>query len=141
MGLAVKVDTSDVDTLTGDLGKLATGLDRELRRVSADIARQIAGDARSKARSLGGVAGHSAPGVSGEETAAGGEVVLDGARYPTVLGAEFGGRGRPTTQQFQPHRGTENGYFLYPTLRASEDQTDEAYVEALDEAFKEAGFR
>lgn len=142
-GLEVKVDTGDLDGLVDDLGRLADDLDRELQRTSVDVSRQLAADARSKARSLGGVAGHSAPGVTDAETSDGGEVVLDGSRYPTILGAEFGGQGRPTTQQFDPWRGgvDSGGYFLYPTVQAADKDIDEAYDQAADHALKEAGFR
>ncbi len=37
------------------------------------------------------------------------------------FGAEFGGQGRPTTQQFRPNTGT-TGYFFYPTLRADSER-------------------
>jgi hypothetical protein len=48
------------------------------------------------------------------------------------LGAEFGGRRRPTTQQFKPWLGHE-GYALFPTIRQSREETIEDYLKALDE--------
>lgn len=48
------------------------------------------------------------------------------------FGAEFGGGGKPTTQQFEPHKGTE-GYWFFPTLRDDEDQMLTAYAAVLDE--------
>lgn len=55
--------------------------------------------------------------------AAGGKVVgksRKGTRRPSAgdifFGAEFGGQGRRTTQQFRRHRGT-TGYAFYPELR------------------------
>lgn len=36
-----------------------------------------------------------------------------------ALGTEFGGRRRPTTQQFRPHEG-KVGYFFWPSLRDNE---------------------
>lgn len=46
------------------------------------------------------------------------------------FGAEFGGRGRPTTQQFRPHRGT-TGYAFYPTLRERSAELIDAYKSEL----------
>jgi hypothetical protein len=48
-----------------------------------------------------------------------------------AAGAEFGGRGRPTTQQFQPY--TSEGYFLYPAIRETEDQADALYIDHIDD--------
>jgi hypothetical protein len=47
------------------------------------------------------------------------------------FGAEFGGRGRPTTQQFRPHTGTR-GYWFYPTLRRKIPALLDGYQDALD---------
>jgi hypothetical protein len=49
-----------------------------------------------------------------------------------IYGAEFGGRGRPTTQQFLPHRGRD-GYFLFPTIRARGLDDTALYLRALDD--------
>lgn len=48
------------------------------------------------------------------------------------FGSEFGGGGKPTTHQFNPHKGTE-GYWFFPTLRADEDRMLDAYAAVLDE--------
>ncbi|MFV0446390.1 MAG: hypothetical protein ACK5Q5_22685 [Planctomycetaceae bacterium] len=57
--------------------------------------------------------------------------VSGGGRVSEVFfGAEFGGRGRKTTQQFQPHRGTR-GYFVYPTFRADEDRMMKRWEQAV----------
>jgi hypothetical protein len=47
------------------------------------------------------------------------------------FGAEFGGQGRPTTQQFRPHTGTV-GYAFYPTFRRHIGTVIDAYGDALD---------
>jgi hypothetical protein len=47
------------------------------------------------------------------------------------FGAEFGGRRRPTTQQFRPHTG-RTGYAFYPALRDVTDDLVRAYVDGLD---------
>lgn len=47
------------------------------------------------------------------------------------FGAEFGGRRRPTTQQFRQHRG-RRGYAFYPALRHHTDDLIRAYLDGLD---------
>jgi hypothetical protein len=47
------------------------------------------------------------------------------------FGAEFGGRGRRTTQQFRRWKGT-TGYAFYPTLRAHSIELIDAYRDALE---------
>lgn len=51
-------------------------------------------------------------------------------------GAEFGGRRRPSTMQFLPHKG-QQGYFLYPTARARGKRYFEMWAEAIDKAFRD----
>jgi hypothetical protein len=47
------------------------------------------------------------------------------------FGAEFGGQGRRTTQQFRPHTGT-TGYAFYPMFRRHTGDIIDAYGKALD---------
>lgn len=58
-----------------------------------------------------------------------------GARRPRAgdvfFGAEFGGQGRKTTMQFQPHNGTE-GHFFFPTLREDHDKIMDTWLDAVD---------
>jgi hypothetical protein len=104
---------------------------KELAAASKDVATFVAADARGKAEGLGGVAAKVAPSVKGSGTARGGAVTLGGSSYPMAEGAEFGGRGRPTTQQFEPHLG-RTGYFVYPAIRENADEIEAKYVESLD---------
>ena len=55
-----------------------------------------------------------------------------------AAGAEFGGQGRPTTQQFRPHLGRQ-GYFLYPTIRDNQDRIEDEYLSKVDDLIKRAG--
>ena len=48
-----------------------------------------------------------------------------------VFGAEFGGRGRPTTQQFREWRGNR-GYAFYPTLRDHRSDVVDAWQLSLN---------
>lgn len=108
---------------------------RELAEASKDIALFVADDARGKAEGLGGVAARVADTVKGSGTARGGALTLGGAAHPEALGAEFGGQGRPTTQQFRPHKG-RTGYFVYPAIRDNADKIESAYVEKLDDLLR-----
>jgi hypothetical protein len=47
-----------------------------------------------------------------------------------ALGAEFGGRGRRSTQQFRPHTG-QTGYFLFPAVRAKRERVLDDYRSAV----------
>lgn len=53
------------------------------------------------------------------------------------FGAEFGGQGRSTTQQFKPHRG-KHGYFFWPTIRRDEEKIARQWLEAVDQVVGEA---
>ena len=50
-----------------------------------------------------------------------------------MFGAEFGGQGRPRTQQFPPHNGNL-GYFLYPTVRELGPKAAEDWFDAVADA-------
>lgn len=64
--------------------------------------------------------------------AGGARTVRPGVRGGDVFfGAEFGGRGRPSTRQFPPHRG-RRGYFMWPTLRADTDRMFKQWSKAVD---------
>lgn len=121
--------------LRRDLKAISADAPKELVEASKEIASFVADDARDKAAGLGGVAARVADTVKGSGTARGGAITLGGAAHPEALGAEFGGRGRPTTQQFQPHKG-RTGYFVYPAIRDNADEIESAYVEKLDDLFR-----
>jgi hypothetical protein len=108
---------------------------KELNAAAKEVAAFVADDARSTAAGLGGVAAHVAPSIKPSGTARGGAINLGGAAYPMALGAEFGGRGRPTTQQFQPHLG-RTGYFVYPTIRRDGDRIESEFSEKLDDLMR-----
>lgn len=60
------------------------------------------------------------------------KIKLGDARRPYLLGQEWGGRGRPTTQQFPPH-GRE-GRFFWPTGVEGGERVEKATLEAMDDA-------
>ena len=123
---------------------------RESRRQLTDAASEIAQDVSDQAR--GTAAGVSrtyakwiAPTIRpkrGRSPA----ITMGGARRTirkgvpiglVTYGVEFGGQGRKTTMQFLPHRGRQ-GYALWPTIRDQEQQSRDAYTDALIRAFQRA---
>jgi len=56
------------------------------------------------------------------------------------FGAEFGGRRRPTTQQFLRHRGRQ-GYFFWQAVRDNKERIAREYLTAIDRVLKELGTR
>lgn len=108
---------------------------RELSAAGKEVAGFVAEDARSAASGLGGVAAKVAPSIKASSAGGGGAIGLGGAAYPMAAGAEFGGQGRPTTQQFKPHLG-RTGYFVYPTIRRDADRIEETYSEKIDDLMR-----
>lgn len=121
------VNADDLDDFRRDLRATGSDLQHELDKASGEVAELVAVGARSRAEGLGSTAGHVAPSIQAD----GQSVSLGGSAYPMAAGAEFGGQGRPTTQQFDPY--TSEGYFLYPSIREDEDQADELYANAIDD--------
>lgn len=120
-----------------ELKALDSKLPRELAKANKDAAELVASHARSRASGLGSVAAKAAPSIKAAAEQRRSKVTLGGPQYPYALGAEFGGQGRPTTMQFQPHRGRE-GYFLYPTIRDDRDEFMDAYERAIDQVMRAA---
>lgn len=120
------------------LKALETGSEIGIRLANKAAASLVASGAVSAASSLGGVAAHVAPSIKATAGIKSGSVSFGGDAYPMGAGAEFGGQGRPTTQQFQPFRG-HTGYFLYPTIRRDSEQINTTYRAALDRVIREAG--
>jgi hypothetical protein len=115
----------------------AIDLGRELSKAHRKVATRIADKARARALSAGSTLAITAPSIRPSGSQGQAAINLGGPRYPWALGAEFGGRRRPTTQQFKPWLGHE-GYALFPTIRQSREETIEDYLKALDEIFHPA---
>lgn len=131
---AVKV-TGDKEAADA-LAQLEHGLEPALEQASATVAQTVKERAHANALGLGGVAGKAAPALSvedGEEAAA---VALDGDQYPFALGAEFGAI---RYKQFDTWRGAEDGYFLYPAIRETEETNADAFEAAVDDLISSAG--
>jgi hypothetical protein len=114
---------------------LEKGSEVGIRLANKQAASTVAGHASGAAASLGGVAAHVAPSIKATAGVKSGSVSISG---DAAAGAEFGGRGRPTTQQFKPWLG-HTGYFLYPTIRRDSEAINTTYRAALELVIKEAG--
>jgi hypothetical protein len=139
-----------VDGLNKALKALPKDASEELRGASMDIAQDVATRSAGEARGQGGVAALVAPTIRvardripavrmGNSTRIDPDRTGDRQTIGDIMwGAEFGGRRRSTTQQFLPWRGSGSGagYFLWPTVRAMEDQIQDRYSEALDDALQ-----
>lgn len=140
-GAAVDIESADLKRLRADLKNLAPEARDELNHEIHDVAQDVASGAQRRAEALGGVAAKTAPSVKAtteRRNALTAGVGLGGATAPWAAGAEFGGGARPTTQQFQPYRGSGEGagYFLYPTIRDEAEHIEDRYLGALDRAFR-----
>lgn len=120
------------------LKALETGSEVGIRLANKAAASLVASGAMSAAQSLGGVAAHVAPSIKASAGIKSGSVSFGGDSFLMGAGAEFGGRGRPTTQQFSPWTG-HTGRFVFPTIRRDRAEIDTTYREALDRIIKEAG--
>jgi hypothetical protein len=129
-----------VTELAASLKALEPALAKGLRVANKLAATTVRDAAKSKASGLGGVAAHVAPSITASAGLKSASVGLGGAAFPMAAGAEFGGRGRPTTQQFQQWRGTQ-GIFLFPTIRKEGPAITEEYLKTFDVISREVGLR
>jgi hypothetical protein len=147
----LKSTYNSVKGLNRALAKLPKVAAEQLRTASVDIAADVAREASGRAVRVGGVAKYVAPTIKATRVPVvkmGGSQKLPskgrartGARQTVgdvIWGAEFGGQRRPTTQQFQPWRGSSTGagYFLWPSIRANSADIQERYSQALLDALR-----
>jgi hypothetical protein len=133
-----KSDGVNVEGLAGlrrALKAVDAAAPKELAAAGKEVAGFVADDARGKASGLGGVAAKVAPSIAPGGTQRGGSVNFGGSAYPMALGAEFGGRGRPTTQQFKPHLG-RTGYMVYPSIRENSERIEDEFRNKLDDLMR-----
>lgn len=132
------VRVKGLNELSRSLREMEGGFRDELKEANREAAELVARESRSAAYALGGVAAKAAPSLRASAGFNRAGVTLGGNSYPYALGAAFGGRGRPTTQQFQPHLGRE-GYFLYPEIRTNADRITETYENHLQDLVRRSG--
>lgn len=133
---SVEFRAHGLDELHDALTALPGDLRREADTAGVEAAGDVADAARGNAVALGGVAAKSAPSLNAERGIDGGLVTLGGEAYPFAAGAEFGATRYP---QFEPYRGPEGGYFLYPAIREKGDEIDQVFLDAADRALQQNG--
>ena len=127
------VSAEGLNKLNRDLKAVGREAQRELNEANVRIAKKEGQRAQAAAYSLGGVSAHVAPGIvgSGGNAWAGIRLGTD----PAAMGAEFGGQGRPTTQQFRPFRGQE-GYAVYPTIRRDSEDIEREWTDSIEDLMR-----
>lgn len=123
-----------LNQLNRDLKAIGKDAQAELKKANVTVATKEGKRAQAAAFALGGVSAHVAPSIRG-----GGGNAWAGIKLgtdPASAGAEFGGRGRPTTQQFRPHLG-KTGYAVYPTIRRDNEEITSTWFEAIENLMKE----
>jgi len=110
---------------------IVEGLPKELEDKAANkVAKDWISAARNKAS--GSYAGKAASSLSVGNEQGGARIT---SNYPGFYGEEFGGRSRPETMMFPPHKG-KRGYFLFPAGRENSDKFQRVWEAAIDNATK-----
>lgn len=134
------VQVEGLRELQAELGAAGPEMKKRLGQVNKRLVTSVAEDAAEAMypprTGRHGRFGHEAVKrtIKGQASGKEARVVAGGSRAPTFWGFEFGGRARPTTQQFEPHKGTE-GYFFYPTVRKRVKVASEEWETLFDEVF------
>ena len=128
----VKIQTTGFKEFSRELKKLEDGgLTRELRDVNYQVAEHVVSRALGAASTK--LLAHAFKSLKAGRSGFSAFVKLGGPDHPEAMGAEFGGRGRRTTRQFQPWRGNGQsaGYALYPTIRGERDAIIQMHSEGV----------
>lgn len=138
---SVGVQVEGLRELNRALREIGPDAQKRMRSANLEVATDVADTAVGIAYSLGSVAAKSAPSVKARARNVAAGVSIGGAAYPFALGAEFGGQRRPTTQQFQPWKGSgsDAGYFVYEAIRRDADEIVRHYDEAIGKVLRENG--
>lgn len=134
---AVAIEVIGLKDLLRVLNKLPKEFNAQIRDAASDIATDLKDSATAAARTPLQRLAASALRVKRDRVPivrSGTTIVRPGTRANDIFfGAEFGGRRRPTTQQFLEHRG-RRGYFLYPTARAHGSHYMDLWTKAIEKA-------
>lgn len=138
-----RVEVEGLKQLLRDARRVENDLPKQMRLHLLPISQSVLRQAKQRGQSLGGVQRHAVRrGLRGGATQNSAWIKLAASAEPTILGAEFGGGRRPTTQQFPPWRGSGGGagYFLFPTIRGMSGEITDRFENALDDLLRSAGF-
>lgn len=128
--------------LRKDLKEIDAKAPKLLAKVNRTIAKYVVGEARSKAKSLGGVFGKSAPALTASGSGSAVAVFLKKTTRPYAFGAEFGSK---QFKQFGAWRGNPKvnafdggpGYFLFPTIRDNKSEIEQKWKQAVEEMLQQ----
>lgn len=112
---------------------------RELRAANKAAADLVAEGTRASFLSRGGSAPMVANTVKALAQQRSASVKIGGGNSvggQVAMGNEFGGRGRPTTQQFPSFK--RGGYSLFPTVKEKREEVIAAYDKAIDRLLEKA---
>lgn len=139
-----RVEVDGLKQLLRDARKVENGLPKQMRLRLLPVSQLVLAQAKRRGQALGGVQRHAVRrGLRGGATQNTAWIKLAANAEPTILGAEFGGGRRRTTQQFPPWRGSGGGagYFVYPTIRGMSDDVSKQVEDAVVDLLRRAGFR
>lgn len=125
-----KIDIKGLPQFIRALNKIQSDFEPETEKAAQDIARMVVAGGRGNARTPQARLAASSLNA-GVENGAG----TVRSNSPIFTGAEFGGRMRPVTMQFPPHRG-KRGYFLYPWMRANAQKLNDRWDRAIADAME-----
>lgn len=139
---------ADLNKFIAAASRVDATFNKELRRAAQEVASELTGDvnaraAGSHARVFGAFKAkldrYPVVALDGRKVFRRSRAVSRGTgkrranstkMSDVFFGAEFGGRGRSTTQQFLPFRGNQ-GYVFWPTVRANRQKIAEDYLDAI----------
>lgn len=146
------VDVRGLPALQRELRAIDKDLPKQLADANQRVARFIVDRATRKAKGIGALQARAARSLAAARQQRVAAIRFGGARHPEAMGAEFGayrnilrasgrrdGKGRQVMvrgwNQFRPWRGnsTGAGYFLWPTIRDSNDEVIDIYGREIDQ--------
>lgn len=127
------MNTGDATAFLKVLDKCQSNMPKAMAEASRDVASEWVDKAKSFAKQP--QQSKAAQSLVKGTTPDGGAIT---SSLPWFFGAEFGGGGRPSTNQFPPYQG-KRGYFLYPAARANKAGFEKIWTAGVDESMKAWG--
>lgn len=128
-----KIQVRGLKELRAALKVVGPQFPKALQRTNKSAANLIVGPARARMGQHSPRAGSRAAGtIRALATGTRAQIGVGSNSVPWAIGHEFGGGRRPTTHMFPPHRGQE-GYAVYPTIRAMREQIMDQYGRMLQD--------